>query len=60
MKVDITGNNPPGKAKLKETGRLSIPLLVVLAPDGREILKSDFYTADQVVAAVDAAGSGAE
>jgi len=29
MKVDITGNNPPGKAKLKEVGSLTVPFLVV-------------------------------
>ena len=55
MKVDITGKNPAGKAKLKETGRLTIPLLVVYDPDGREHFKSDFYTVDQVLQAVDRA-----
>jgi thiol:disulfide interchange protein DsbD len=55
IKVDITGNNPVGKARLKEAGRLTIPLLVVYAADGTEIFKSDFYTVDQVVAAVAAA-----
>ena len=52
VKVDITGNNPVGKAKLRDTGRLTIPLLVIYAPDGREVFKSDFYTVDQVLAAV--------
>lgn len=52
VKVDITGNNPVGKAKLRDTGRLTIPLLVVYAPDGREVFKSDFYTVEQVLAAV--------
>ncbi len=55
IKVDITGNNPVGKAKLKEVGRLTIPLLVVYAPDGREVFKSDFYTADEVLRAVNEA-----
>ena len=55
IKVDITGNNPVGKAKLKEVGRLTIPLLVVYAPDGREVFKSDFYTADEVLRAVNVA-----
>jgi thiol:disulfide interchange protein len=55
IKVDITGNNPQGKAKLKEVGRLTIPLLVVYAPDGREVFKSDFYTADEVLQAVNEA-----
>ncbi len=49
IKVDITGRNPDGKAKLKETGRLTIPLLVIYGPDGQEILKTDFYTVDEVV-----------
>ncbi len=48
IKVDITGHNPDGKAKLKETGRLTIPLLVIYGPDGVEILKADFYTVDEV------------
>jgi len=52
IKVDITGNNPQGKAKLKDVGRLTIPLLVVVAPDGHEVFKSDFYTVDQVLDAV--------
>ena len=52
VKVDITGNNPVGKAKLRDTGRLTIPLLVIYASDGQEVFKSDFYTVDQVLAAV--------
>lgn len=56
MKVDITSEaNVEGKAKLDQTGRVAIPLLVVYAPDGREVFKSDFYTPEQVVAAVEAA-----
>ena len=48
MKVDITGNNPAGKAKLREVGNLTIPLLVIFTPDGKQAFKSDFYTVDQV------------
>lgn len=55
IKVDITGNNPAGKAKLRELGHLTIPLVVVVAPDGRTVFKSDFYTADQLVQAVEKA-----
>jgi thiol:disulfide interchange protein DsbD len=55
MKVDITGNNPAGKAKLKATGSLTVPLLVVFAPDGNPVFKSDFYTVDQVLGAVEKA-----
>jgi len=52
MKVDITGNNPAGKAKLKEVGTLTIPLLVIFSPTAKQVFKSDFYTADQVYNAV--------
>jgi thiol:disulfide interchange protein DsbD len=52
IKVDITGNNPAGKAKLREIGHLTIPLLLIYSPNGCRILKSDFYTVDQVAAAV--------
>ncbi len=52
MKVDITGNNPAGKAKLKQVGRLTVPLLVVFSPTGKSVFKSDFYTVDQVLDAV--------
>ena len=60
MKVDITGNNPAGNAKLKEVGTLTIPLLVIFSPNGKQLFKSDFYTADQVYNAVTKAleGSG--
>ena len=55
MKVDITGNNPAGKAKLKAVGSLTVPLLVVFAPDGNPVFKSDFYTVDQILGAVERA-----
>jgi len=58
MKVDITGNNPEGKAKLKKVGRVTIPLIVVFAPDGSEVFKSDFYTVDQILDAVGRARGG--
>nr|MDU9044447.1 cytochrome c biogenesis protein CcdA [Candidatus Electrothrix aestuarii] len=52
MKVDITGNNPEGKDKLKEVGSLTIPLLIVLDGEGKQVYKSDYYTAQQVLDAV--------
>ena len=58
MKVDITGNNPAGKAKLREVGNLTIPLLVVFSPKGNQVFKSDFYTVEQVHQAVTAALKG--
>jgi thiol:disulfide interchange protein DsbD len=55
IKVDITGHNPQGKAKLQEIGHLTIPLLVVYSPAGKEVFRSDFYTVEQILAAVDKA-----
>ena len=57
MKVDITGHNPAGKAKLKEVGSLTVPLLVVFTPDGTPVFKSDFYTVSQILGAVERARS---
>ena len=58
MKVDLTGNNEAGNALLRESGRLTIPLLVVLAADGTEIFKSDAYTPRQVLDAIAQAKRG--
>jgi thiol:disulfide interchange protein len=58
MKVDLTGSNPEGRAKLREAGSLTIPLVVVYAADGRLVFKSDFYTAGQIKEAIKAAQSG--
>ena len=55
VKVDITGNNPAGKAKLKEVGNLTIPLLVIFSPNGNQVFKSDFYTVEQVLKAINEA-----
>ena len=52
MKVDITGNNPAGKAKLREVGNLTIPLLIIFSPNGEQKFRSDFYTADQIYDAI--------
>lgn len=52
IKVDITGNNEVGNARLIETGRRSIPLLVVYDPSGNEVFKSDAYTIQQVLDAI--------
>ncbi len=56
MKVDLTGNNTSGNEKLAEVGGLRIPLLIVIAPDGREVFRGDFYTVEQVINAVRTAG----
>jgi len=55
IKVDLTGNNPVGNRRLLDAGRRTIPLLVVYAPDGSEVFKSDAYTAGQVLQAVEQA-----
>jgi thiol:disulfide interchange protein DsbD len=52
MKVDITGNNPAGKAKLKEVGSLTVPLLVVFSSKGEPVFKNDFYSVDQILGAI--------
>ena len=52
MKVDITGNNPAGTAKLREVGNLTIPLLIIFSPKGKQRFKSDFYTVDQIYDAI--------
>jgi thiol:disulfide interchange protein DsbD len=52
VKVDLTGSNPEGRKMLQEAASLTIPLLLVFTPDGRTVLRSDFYTADQVMEAI--------
>ena len=63
MKVDLTGNNPRGQALLKEMDAVAIPLLVVLEPDAqggtRLVFRSDAYTAEQVLNAIETAGGPA-
>ena len=54
IKVDIT-NNPAGKAMLNEVGRITIPLLVIFDARGEEVFKSDAYTPQQVLDAIDRA-----
>ncbi|MCP3860094.1 MAG: DUF255 domain-containing protein, partial [Phycisphaeraceae bacterium] len=56
MKIDLTGDNPDGRAKLIEAARRTIPLLVVYGRDGVEIWKSDAYTPSQVLEAIAEAG----
>jgi thiol:disulfide interchange protein len=58
IKVDLTGNNTAGNALLKEFNRITIPLLVVLKPDGTEVFKSDTYVRSQVLAALRDASDG--
>lgn len=55
IKIDLTGNNIMGNEKLTELGRRSIPLLVVLDGNGKEVFKGDFYTKQQVLDAIEQA-----
>jgi len=55
MKVDLTGDNPAGWQLLNDADRVAIPLLVVYRPDGSIQFISEFYNAQQVVSAIEAA-----
>jgi len=57
MKVDLTGKNEAGGQMLEQVGRVAIPLLVVFDRNGSEVFKGDFYTAGQVIEAVENAKS---
>ena len=53
MKVDITSRrDEDGYQMLSEVGRVTIPLLVVFAPDRSEVFKSHAYTVQEVLDAV--------
>ena len=60
VKVDLTGNNEHGRTLLKKFDRVTIPLLVILAPDGHEVFKSDAYTPSQVIHAIKEATSSTD
>lgn len=59
MKIDLTGDNQAGRDMLHDVGRHQIPLIVVFAANGEEIFKADFYTAGQVLDAIEDAGGPA-
>lgn len=52
MKVDLSGTNDAGWAKLAEVGRVAIPALVIYDRKGNIVLNADSYTRGQVVEAV--------
>ena len=56
IKVDLTGNNPVGNAKLIEVGRRAIPYLVIYSPNHNQIFASDAYTVEQVLNALSPRG----
>ncbi|MEM6459623.1 MAG: cytochrome c biogenesis protein CcdA [Planctomycetota bacterium] len=61
MKVDLTSaRNVAGNDLLREMGRVTIPLLVVLDAEGDEVFKADFYTIDQVATAIGTATGDVE
>ena len=52
IKVDLTGNNVPGKAMLRDVGAVAIPLLAVFGPGLPEPFVSEAYTPSQVIEAI--------
>jgi thiol:disulfide interchange protein DsbD len=58
IKVDITSrSNEAGWSMLKKMDRVTIPLLVVFAPDGEVVFTSDAYEVGQVLSAIEEATS---
>jgi thiol:disulfide interchange protein len=55
MKIDLTGNNTDGHAKLTEVGRVGIPLLAVFGPGLEQPRLADFYTVEWVLQSIDEA-----
>jgi len=60
MRIDLTGDNPAGKAKLAELEWVGIPLLAIYGPGigYEEPIKYDSYTPGMVQSAVERARSG--
>ncbi len=59
VKVDVTAKSAPGWRKLAELDEVGIPLLAVLQPGtGEVVFKSNAYTAQQVVEAIERARGG--
>ncbi len=52
MKIDLTGDNPDGSARLKSLNWVGIPLLAVFGPGAPEPIKHDAYTPQMVKDAV--------
>jgi thiol:disulfide interchange protein DsbD len=55
LKADLTGTNLPARELMASLDRVSIPYLVVYAPNGKVAFTSDAYTQQQVIDAVRAA-----
>jgi thiol:disulfide interchange protein len=56
LKVDLTGNNVPGRLKLQELQWVGIPLLAIYGPGVDEPIKYDAYTPEIVREAILRAG----
>ena len=59
LKVDLTKGLPERQERLTKAGRITIPLLLVIDRNGREVMKSDTYTPSQVLQAIEAARGAA-
>jgi len=55
MRVDLTGSNPDGQAKLKELNWVGIPLLAISGPGSPEPITFDTYTPTSVLDAIERA-----
>ena len=55
IKIDLTKGYPEANERLVKSGRRTIPLIQIFAPNGKEVFKSDTYTAQQVLDAIEKA-----
>ena len=55
IKIDLTKGYPDANERLVMSGRRTIPLIQVFAPNGKEVFKSDSYTKTQVLDAIEEA-----
>jgi cytochrome c biogenesis protein CcdA/thiol-disulfide isomerase/thioredoxin len=55
MKIDLTGDNPVGQAKLERLNWVGIPLLAIYGPGLQEPLLYDTYTPETVLSAIERA-----
>lgn len=55
MKIDLTGDNPVGQAKLESLNWVGIPLLAIYGPGLPEPLLYDSYTPETVLSAIERA-----
>ncbi len=58
MRVDLTGENKPGQARLQELHWVGIPLLAITGPGLKEPVKLDTYTVQAVLDGVSRARGG--